>query len=174
MRELPHLVRRFFLSLRTRPLDPAEQAEAAALLRPEERDAFWSQPALDQRHALESARAAGALAPGRPDLIRAALLHDLGKRHAHLGVLGRSLASGLQLLRLPTPGRLRRYLNHGPIAAEELADAGSEAVVVAYARDHHRHRPVEVDPADWEVLVAADHGERPLRRSARNTMESGA
>ncbi len=112
MGHLVHLARRFFGAMGPRRLTPAEQAEAAALLRPGEVRLFWGQPPGDQRHAFASARAVLARAPGRPDLARAALLHDVGKAAARLGVPGRVLATSLSLLRLPAPGRLGDYLAH--------------------------------------------------------------
>lgn len=153
----PHLVRRFFGVLRAGPLGPAEQAEAAGLLRPAERDLFWAQCPADQRHGLECARSVLARCPDRLDLARAALLHDIGKRQAGLGVLGRSLATSLGFVRLPVRGRFAAYLGHGPAGAAELEAAGSEAIVVRYARYHHTRRPDDADAADWAELCRADH-----------------
>jgi hypothetical protein len=65
-------------------------------------------------------------------------------------------ASLLDLARLPAPGRIGTYLRHGPLGAADLADAGAEPVVVAFAAEHHRGRPPGVDPADWDLLVRAD------------------
>ena len=154
MKRLPHLIRRFFWTLRARPLGPREQAEVDALLRPEERRLFWDQPAIDQRHGVESARRAAAL--GRSDLTRAALLHDVGKRHANLGVLGRSLASGLALFGL-RPQRWTSYYDHGAIGAGELAEAGAEDIVVEWARLHSlEERPASMSTDDWDVLTRTD------------------
>lgn len=153
---LTHLVRRFFEVLGARPLSPAEQAEVSGWLRPVEIGMFWAQPVADQRHALEAARTVERLAPGRRDLARAALLHDVGKRHSRLGVFGRSLASGLELLGLPVRGRPARYLDHGPEGADELEALGAEPIVVAFARHHHGTPPAGADPSDWAVLAASD------------------
>lgn len=156
MPHLSHLVRRFFGTLTARPLTPAEQQRAAGWLRDAEAGLFWRMPPADQRHALTSAETVAASRPDRVDLIRAALLHDVGKRHARLGVIGRVTASLLDLTRLPAPGRLRTYLAHGPLGAAELAEAGAEEVVVAFAADHHRERPPMIDPSDWDLLIRAD------------------
>ncbi len=155
-RQLRHLIVRFFGVVRARPLRPAEQAEVAALLQPSERRAFWDQPAADQRHALASARRVSAAAPHRRDLARAALLHDVGKRHSRLGPLGRSAASLFALAGRPAPGRFGSYLDHGAVGADELAAAGAEPLVVAFARSHHLARPPAIAAADWAVLQAAD------------------
>ncbi len=152
-----HLILRFFYVARARPLSPGEQAEAAALLRAEESRLFWGQPAADQRHGLDAARHVLRAAPGRGDLARAALLHDIGKRHARLGPVGRSVATGLGLVRLPVPARMRTYLDHGEVGARELEAAGAGRLIVAYTRAHHGRRPEEVPLADWKLLSAADH-----------------
>jgi hypothetical protein len=128
----------------------------AARLRRAEGSLFWGQSAPDQRHALDSARAVAAARPERADLERAALLHDVGKRHAGLGAVGRSLATGFRLLHLPTRGRWAAYLAHAQAGAADLAVAGAEPVVVAFARHHHGPRPGDIGPADWELLCRAD------------------
>ena len=151
-----HLVRRFFGSLRARRPTPGDQVLVASLVTPEEARLFWAQPVADQAHGVAAARRVAALAPDRDDLVRAALLHDVGKRHARLGVIGRSVASLLAILRLPRTRRHAAYLSHGDLGAADLAAAGSDPVTVAFARDHHRARPDDVAPDDWKVLVAAD------------------
>lgn len=161
MRRLRHLVVRFFDVLGAQPLSPREQTEAAALLGEQERSLFWAQPKADQRHGLEAARHVLAAAPGRRELARAALLHDIGKRHARLGVFRRSLASGLELLHVPVWGRFAEYLQHGPIGARELQSAGAERLVVAFADYHHGSRPDEIAEADWQLLLRADGERKP-------------
>jgi putative nucleotidyltransferase with HDIG domain len=157
MRHLRHLAARFFDVLRSRALTPDEQARVDGWLREDERSLFWGQQAADQRHAYEAARSCLAEQPDRPDLVRAALLHDVGKRHARLGVVGRVTASLLRLARMPAPGRLGAYLDHGRLGAEELAAGGAEPIVVRFARHHHEAEPpAGVAPEDWVVLRRAD------------------
>lgn len=151
-----HLVRRFFGVLGAEPLQPGEQAWVASLLHPAEWALFWGQAAADQRHAFACARAVGAALPERDDLARAALLHDVGKRHAGLGALRRSLATTLGVLRLPVRGRLAAYLAHAATGAADLAAAGAEPLVVDFARYHHGPRPEGLPAADWDVLCRAD------------------
>jgi len=154
--DLPHLIRRFFRSLRPAPAAPEEQRQVAALLTTEEAAVFWSQPRPDVRHALGCLDRLRSGGPARPELERAVLLHDIGKRRSGLGTLGRSLASGLAIVRLPRTGRMQRYLDHGDIGADELEALGAGSVEAAFARHHHAARPDIVDPADWDRLVAAD------------------
>jgi len=156
MRRILHLARRFFESLRSRPLDPDEQDRVAEWLGEGQSSLFWRQQVLDQRHGLGCADLVAGRHPDRPDLIRAALLHDIGKRHSHLGVLGRVAASGLSLLHLPAPGRLGAFLAHGALGADDLAAAGAESIVVGFAAGHHGPCPPGFDASDWAVLREAD------------------
>lgn len=151
-----HLAARFFSVLGAPPLTDDERRRVAALLRPAEVAPFFAQQDMDQRHALEAATRAAELLPGRTDLQRAALLHDIGKRHARLGVLGRVLASAAAKVGLRLRGRFRAYLEHGPAAADELTGLGAEPVVVAFARHHHGARPEGIPANDWETLKRAD------------------
>ncbi len=151
-----HLARRFLWSLRVAPLAPPEREEVAGWLSGGVLAAFLEQSDADQRHGLDAARLVAA-AGGRDELVVAALVHDIGKRHARLGPIGRSLASVLAMLRLPTPGRLGAYLDHGRRGAEELAMLGLPVPVVDFARWHHTDRPENFPPAEWALLSAADH-----------------
>lgn len=157
-----HLTARFFDVLTSRPLDRGETKAVrqwvgdGSLLA-----AFSSQPVADQRHGFESALRVLSRMPGRPDLVRAALLHDIGKRHARLGPLGRVVASLAVVLRLPLTSRLALYRDHGVLAAAEMS--GEAPVVVDFARHHHGDRPVSIPPDEWESLQAADQA-RPMAR----------
>jgi putative nucleotidyltransferase with HDIG domain len=158
-----HLSSRLVDFLTSSPLDQAESAQAENWLRPEEAPGFFGQPIPDQRHGLEAARHVQALASDRLDLIRAALLHDIGKRHSRLGVLARSLVSAWVKLGGKARGRGIDYLNHGQIGAAELEAVGSEALVVEFARNHHQDRPVGIEPGDWKLLLEADRARRSSR-----------
>lgn len=153
--DLPHLARRFLASIRPAPLSPDEQHLIAGLLTEAEARLFWQQAAPDRRHGIDSLHRMGE---GRdPVLRRAALLHDIGKRHSGLGPVGRSLATALAWVGLARWRRARDYRDHGRIGAEELAALGAETLVIAFARHHHAGRPPEIDPESWELLISADH-----------------
>lgn len=158
LRDLPHLVRRFVGSLSARRPGPHDQAFAASVLAPSAASRFFAQAPMDQGHALRCARAVEAVAPGRTDLLRAALLHDVGKAASGLGVVGRSVASLAAITHLPRSGRMQRYLDHGRIGAAWLAADGEPEIVVAFAAGHHGAPPAGVDPADWALLQDADRG----------------
>jgi hypothetical protein len=150
-----HLSSRFLGSLRARDLDASEIGRLSELLTEAEFDLFMSQGPLDRRHGLQAAEyALGAGASAA--IARAAALHDVAKRHARIGEIGRVAASLCIKLRLPLWGRLRTYRDHGPIGAAELDAVGAPAIAVSYARFHHESRPLEIDAGTWALLDAAD------------------
>ena len=156
-REGPHLVARLFDVLSARALRPQEQHEVATLLNSDsERAIFWEQSRADQRHGLGAARHVTSRIADRRDLTRAALLHDVGKRHARLGIVGRIAASLVRVVGRRGSGRIGMYLDHGQRSAMELELAGAESVVVQFARHHHGSRPAGIPESDWAVLVEAD------------------
>lgn len=151
-----HLARRLAETLTARDIRSEEVPLLTGVLRPGEEALYWAQGRADRRHALTSLQEVVAVAPERIDLQRAALLHDVGKRHARLGPLGRSMASTLMKLGLPLRGRFALYRDHGSIGADELAELGAEPLVVQFARHHHGERPPGIAPADWQLLQRAD------------------
>jgi putative nucleotidyltransferase with HDIG domain len=161
---LSHLVLRFFDVLTSKPLTASEIAFIGDWLAPKESELFLSQPVPDQRHGHYAASTVLAAGEQEASVIRAALLHDIGKRHARLGVMGRTFASLSIRLELPLGRRGSSYRDHGEIAARELSELGCEPLVVDFARHHHGERPMTIPPATWELLQLAD--EPPKTRSA--------
>ncbi|NNC40664.1 MAG: hypothetical protein HKN95_08220 [Acidimicrobiia bacterium] len=152
-----HLFRRFIEVATARRLSESERTFVDSLLdNRAEGSLFFGQARADRRHAFRAAHKMSLLAPGRRDLARAALLHDVGKRHARLGIVGRSVASALAKLRLRPSGRLAVYLDHGRLGAIDLDGAGCEAVVTGFAHHHHEIRPDSISRADWALLELAD------------------
>lgn len=163
---LGHLTARFFDAMRAGPLTEQEAESAGGWLEGAESGLFFAQPVVDQRHGYHAATVVAALSDD-PVAIRAALLHDVGKRHSRLGIVGRSLASVMIRLRLPLPPRVRAYRDHGELGAAELAGIGSDPVVVEFARHHHGDRPHLIPGPVWELLQSADAPPKPrwLRRA---------
>lgn len=147
-----HLVRRFFGFLTAAPLTPHEQRIVADALRPEVAALFFAQRSEDQRHAYGVADGFR----GEPDLLEAALTHDVGKATSDLGAVGRSFATLGGTTGLPIPARWRAYLAHGGIGADALERAGAGPLAVSFARHHPGPVPASVDPGAWRRLSEAD------------------
>ncbi|MGH9165268.1 MAG: HD domain-containing protein, partial [Acidimicrobiales bacterium] len=136
-----HLVGRFLTSLWPGGPSAADEAWVASVLNPGQADLWRRMSRPDRRHAAGVARrVVGALGHDveRP-VVAAALLHDVGKIESGLGTLGRVVATvaGLAGRRGHTGPRIARYLDHGPIGARLLTEAGSHPLVVAWAGEHH-------------------------------------
>lgn len=151
-----HLVRRFFDVATAAPLNGSERAAIEEWLAPELAEIFFQQPDHDQRHGYHAALCVIAGGIADPDVVCAALVHDVGKRHARLGLVGRSIASLLILIGIDPPERVRLYRDHGVVGARELAGALAPSVAIDFAIHHHGDRPASIDMATWDVLVAAD------------------
>lgn len=162
-----HLVRRFFDVASARALTDSERAAVDEWLPSDLAAIFYEQPDHDQRHGYHAALSVVASRTRDSDMICAALLHDVGKRHANLGIFGRSLASILIIARVPVPERVRVYRDHGIIGARELGLAGAPSLVIDFALHHHGSRPPTIAPDAWETLVAADQPPKTLSRGAR-------
>ncbi|MBT8208013.1 MAG: HDIG domain-containing protein [Acidimicrobiia bacterium] len=169
--DVKHLIARFFGHVLAKPPTTDEATIVNTFLSERERILWWRQSVGDQRHALLAAHHVLSQIPENRSAVRAALLHDLGKRHCRLGAIGRSLATVIGALGLPQRGRFQTYLDHGKLGAAELETLGAEPIVVDFARLHTEGMPPGVDEALWSVLFAADRTtKRPDRGVTGNTM----
>jgi HD superfamily phosphodiesterase len=130
----------------------------AELLNEGEQELWARMSGPDRRHAVGVARRVGG---NEPAVTLAALLHDVGKVDSDLSTLARVPATLAGLVDRDRAtrgaGRISRYLRHDAIGADLLAAAGSDPLVVAWAREHHL--PPDrwtVDPATGHALKAAD------------------
>ncbi|HEY2333254.1 MAG TPA: HD domain-containing protein [Acidimicrobiales bacterium] len=144
-----HLARRFTGSLRPGGPAPGDERWVADQLDAREL-ALWDRlSAPDRRHAVTVARATvAALGPETPrPVVAAALLHDVGKLDSHLRTPARVVAtlSAMVVGRERVPGRMGSYLHHDEIGADMLAAAGSDPLVVTWAREHH------LPPSRWTI-----------------------
>jgi hypothetical protein len=169
---LTHLVKRFFGSMVPRGPGAPDAEWAESQMVPGEIELWRRMSRADRRHAVAVARrvqtALGDEAT-RP-VLAAALLHDVGKLDADLGVYGRVVAtvSGAvvrhdeETIRdwTRTRGFTRRvglYLQHPRLGGDMLALADSDPLTVAWAREHHLpDRDWTVPPAIAIVLKEAD------------------
>ena len=167
---LAHLVRRFVGSLRPGGPPAADDAWARASLTPGEVALWRRMSAPDRRHAVGVARDVVArLGDGATRPVRAAaLLHDVGKVDAGLGPVRRAAVTAAALVtgherarawrsRRGPAGRAGRYLCHDDIGARLLAEASSDPLTVAWAREHHLPAERWTVPLDvGAALKAAD------------------
>ena len=151
-----HLARRFFDVAFAKPLSRTEREAVVSWLTPELGDIFFAQPEVDQRHGYHAALAVIAQEVSDPDVIVAALVHDVGKRHSRLGLLGRTFASLVILVGIEPSERVRAYRDHDVVGAMELGNALAPALAIDFALHHHGDRPTTIDQKTWEILVAAD------------------
>lgn len=156
-----HLVARFVDVALARSLRSTERNQVAQWLEPELRRLFFAQPPADQRHGYRAAQVVLGSGSDDHDLVVAALLHDVGKRHSRLGLFGRSLASVMIRLGLPMPRRVRTYRDHGVIGAQELAKASAPGLAVDFAMHHHGARPESIPAQRWALLKKADRPAKP-------------
>ncbi len=136
--------RQFFGALRPR-VDADLREEAFRLLREPERRLFATMTRRDQRHCLDVYRRLRPQGHDDPDLLAAALLHDVGKGRIALWqrvvyVLLEVRAPGL-LRRLAVPGEgtgwrqtLYRCRHHPELGAKLAREVGSSDQVVALIR----------------------------------------
>lgn len=170
-----HLAGRFFGALRPGGPTEADRAWVEAVLEPAEYGLWSRQPGYDRRHSAEVARQveaalAGGAHAGDSRWLACALLHDIGKLAAGLGIPGRVLAT---LIGRATDGavadweeqrglrrRIALYLRHPELGADMIEMAGGRAEVAHWAGAHHDRARLDTSlfPATVvAALVAADN-----------------
>jgi hypothetical protein len=140
-----HLAKRFFGSLSSAQPSEEDAAWAEAQLLPGEILLWRRMSAPDRRHAIDVACRTGRLLQAettRP-VLAAALLHDMGKIDSNLGTFSRAVATVVNVR--TGESRFARYRRHDEIGARLLTEAGSDALTVAWTREHH------LNPTRWTV-----------------------
>jgi putative nucleotidyltransferase with HDIG domain len=164
-----HLARRFVGAHRPGGPPAAEQDWVAGVLTPAEFTLWERQPGQDRRHTVEVARRVEAMLAGTPHAgdtrwLACALLHDIGKVAAGLGIYGRVLATlvakatrGRATAWEELRGRKRRialYLRHGEIGADMLRMAGGREEVAVWAAAHHDRSALDPMALPGPVVMA--------------------
>ncbi len=147
-----------------------DEAAIGRYLAPQAVELFRSMPRYDRQHALNVFRTLQGQGRTEPDLLAAALLHDVGKSlprsggvrlwHRVTAVLMRALWPGLleRLGREDLEGWRRPYYiqqHHAAIGAELAQQAGCPPGIVALIQHHEDPPGPAVDPL-LAALLAAD------------------
>ncbi len=140
-------VRQFFRALTAR-VSEEELEQAAGILTPASLALFRSMATQDQRHALDVCAALRQAGHSDPDLLAAALLHDVGKSAGQLSAWHRAIIVLLErfaprlLARLSRgePDSWRRpfaiHASHPEVGARWAQEAGCRPLTAALIRRH--------------------------------------
>jgi hypothetical protein len=170
-----HLVRRFVGALRPGGPSAADDAWARKVLTAPEYDLWAAMPNHDRRHSIAVARRvertlAGTAHAGDDRWLAAALLHDVGKLDAGLGVVARvgatlaGAAAGHDAAdewstRRGLTRRVGLYLRHAELGATRIRLVGGRDEAAAWAGAHHQPDPAATSglpPVVADALLAAD------------------
>lgn len=153
-------VRQFLAAVRARISDD-EMAVLEQYLAPSQRNLFWAMSPIDQRHCLDVFNNLLQQGHSDLDLLRAALLHDVGKRgirlwHRVAGVLLEAFwPPQLEKLAVNRPQSwlygFYIYRHHADLSAEWAERSGCSSSVVELIRGHHASSENEQAKALWEA-----------------------
>lgn len=172
IRRFSYRVNQFFQEL-LGPLLPVDDGYARQRLNPELYDLFRRMPRAGRRHGIATCRGLESLAATDPELLAAALLHDVGKTVQPLFLWEKvmvvaveyfapKLAAGLRQGRAGGPWRGFVLRHRHPGQGADLARAaGASLRVEGWIRLHHD--PAADDP-DMVALQAADDNHLSSRR----------
>jgi len=158
-------VRQFVSALLAR-VSPDDLREADKILPPPARELFRRMSVPDQRHALNVKRTLRDEGHTEPDLLAAALLHDVGKSSAQIHswhraiiVLSKRFAPGALLwLTSGAPRGWRRpfviHRQHAELGAEWAAQAGCSALTISLIRRHQESLHRAPREKEEQLLIA--------------------
>jgi predicted HD phosphohydrolase len=169
IRQAAYRARQFLRALTAR-LAVEDLEEARRTLAPAQWELFSGMSAADRRHAVAVYRALGAQGARSPDLLVAALLHDVGKSlvpaslwvRVTVVLLERFVPHLLEGLSRGEARGWRRafvlYRRHAEVGAERAAQAGCSSCTVALILRHEERmdRPKGEEDRLLALLQAAD------------------
>lgn len=162
---LPYRIRQLRDNLTADPLTDGARDEIANYLTAAERDLFYRFTYADQRHSYRVFRTLHEAGYNHPDLLTAALLHDIGKIRCPLSAWDRTLivvGGGLFPERAEAWGRgsveswRRPFVaraQHPAWGAEMAAEAGVRPTVVEIIRRHQDE--IDGDESEEDRLLIA-------------------
>ena len=143
-----HLPFRFLETVRKPKLHEIDDSWAHSKLSPSEIELWVNMGSVDRRHCISVAKNVEKILPNDQVVIRAALLHDIGKSKASSSALFRVFATVISFfitkklaqdwMNSRALGReVGQYLCYPSVGAELLKLAGSDPFVCAWAHEHH-------------------------------------
>jgi len=142
-----------------------EWALVRGLLSPSQLKLFQSMPRRDQRHGLDLVYTLSRQGYQNPALLRAALLHDVGKADSvslwhriAVVLLERFAPRVLHQLASDRPESWRypffAHLNHPSLGAQRVKETGGDRLTVELIRRHHQPVPAEGGSEVDRLLLA--------------------
>jgi putative nucleotidyltransferase with HDIG domain len=154
---MPYRVRQFVRGL-TAPVIHIDYALAREHLDREEMALFQRLPAHEKRHALDTARTIEEFQVGhnKDVLIKAALLHDIGKSGSGIGIVRKSVMVLMDRYFSSISRNLSKrikmfgiYYNHPDIGANMLESIGTDVQVVQLVRYHQSAGMDDIEGLDY-------------------------
>ena len=161
---LVYRVKQFFRSLIAQS-DPTQRGRVQEILDPPLAELFYRMTPSDQAHSLRVLRVLELSGQSNPDLLAAALLHDVGKSVHPPSVVDRIV---VVLANQMFPGRVLKWgtsepqgwrrpfaiaSQHAGWGAQLAADCGASTLLVDLIRSHQNPLPAEIrSPRDALVM----------------------
>jgi hypothetical protein len=154
----------FWWNITAEPLPEPLRQEFAVTLSPAERELFYHFQESDQWHAYRVYNTLKETGQSQPDLLAAALLHDVGKTKVDLSVWDRILIVLTELLK---PGKVKSWgqgdlqswkrpfvvrLRHAQWGAEMAQSAGSSPLTIDLIRRHQDPVPEDSQSVEDDIL----------------------